>query len=29
LLKAGETVEEIKATFFEGWSADEIKKVEV
>lgn len=29
LLKAGETVEEIKATFFEGWSSDEIKKVEV
>jgi cobaltochelatase CobS len=29
LLKAGETVEEIKATFFEGWASDEIKKVEV
>ena len=29
LLKAGETVEEIKSTFFEGWSSDEIKKVEV
>ncbi len=29
LLKAVETVEEIKATFFEGWSSDEIKKVEV